>query len=203
MENYEQYSSFVAAHKTSLAARRYALFKPPEPSFVPPKYRITIHIVFVKPSFRIVVNMGNPAVPDGSPSSEERSTSSPCSLLPKPMNAKQQCLDLRFFFLISSRNKRASSKFVQCRATPMKRLFLIIISLPVNVFPFSKVLKLLLNTIAWIERNVGIAHCSRVPKEPADFRKRRRINSISKLLFHCIIQTETKDGRKSSLRNNK
>mmetsp|Transcript_6769 Transcript_6769/g.8240 ORF Transcript_6769/g.8240 Transcript_6769/m.8240 type:complete len:145 (-) Transcript_6769:329-763(-) len=99
MENYEQYSSFVAAHKTSLAARRYALFKPPEPSFVPPKYRITIHIVFVKPSFRIVVNMGNPAVPDGSPSSEERSTSSPCSLLPKPMNAKQQCLDLRFFFL--------------------------------------------------------------------------------------------------------
>ena len=49
----------------------YALTRPPAPSFIPPKYLITIARILFKLLFSNTFRIGKPAVPDGSPSSDD------------------------------------------------------------------------------------------------------------------------------------
>ena len=47
----------------------YAFTNPPVPNNIPPKYLVTITNILIKLFFDIIVSIGAPAVPDGSPSS--------------------------------------------------------------------------------------------------------------------------------------
>ena len=49
----------------------YALTKPPAPSLIPPKYLITIAKTLFKLLFSSTLRIGSPAVPPGSPSSDD------------------------------------------------------------------------------------------------------------------------------------
>ena len=49
----------------------YARTRPPAPSLIPPKYLITIAKILFKLLFSNTLRIGKPAVPDGSPSSDD------------------------------------------------------------------------------------------------------------------------------------
>ena len=49
----------------------YALTKPPAPNFIPPKYLTTIARMLFRTLFSNTLRIGIPAVPPGSPSSED------------------------------------------------------------------------------------------------------------------------------------
>ena len=62
---------------TSVAELEYARVRPEAPSRIPPKYLVTTTAASVTPAFSIASRTGIPAVPFGSPSSENRLTGTP------------------------------------------------------------------------------------------------------------------------------
>ena len=59
----------LATLTPSEAADEYARISPPDPSRIPPKYRVTVTAQFIRSPCRSTSRMGLPAGPDGSPSS--------------------------------------------------------------------------------------------------------------------------------------
>ena len=60
----------LVCFKASIIEFEYARTNPPEPNLIPPKYRITIATILDKLFFFKIFNIGIPAVPEGSPSSQ-------------------------------------------------------------------------------------------------------------------------------------
>ena len=111
----------LAALTASDAPVEYARISPPEPSRIPPKYRVTATAQSVRPFARSTSRIGLPAVPEGSPSSLIRSDRRPSA--PPQIAAYATWRDLGCRSRIASTNASASSSESTWQASPMNSDF--------------------------------------------------------------------------------
>jgi len=125
-----------ADRSTRRADPPYARINPPAPSLIPPKYRTTTQSTSDSPSLLIAPSIGAPAVPVGSPPSEDLSVDP----VPDETYPKHTCRLLGWSSRTLSMTARASSHDEHRAAYPTKRDFLTTSSATYKSVP-SKVLR--------------------------------------------------------------